>query len=129
MGKTAPGQVVAAFIRAFEAMDFEAALSFIAPECEYTNVPMGSAKGPEGVRSVLEPFFAPIDENDFVIHRKAVEGKVVFYERLDRHRLGDSWRELPVIGVFEVEDGLITLWREYFDLATALKIHDQEGVA
>jgi len=129
MGKTAPGEVVAAFIQAFEAMDFEAALSFIAPECEYTNVPMGSAKGPEGVRSVLEPFFAPIDENDFVIHRKAVEGKVVFYERLDRHRLGDSWRELPVIGVFEVEDGLITLWREYFDLATALKIHDQEGVA
>ena len=129
MGKTAPGEVVAAFIQAFEAMDFEAALSFIAPECEYTNVPMGSAKGPEGVRSVLEPFFAPLDENDFVIHRKAVEGKVVFYERLDRHRLGDSWRELPVIGVFEVEDGLITLWREYFDLATALKIHDQEGVA
>ena len=124
MGKTAPGEVVAAFIQAFEAMDFEAALSFIAPECEYTNVPMGSAKGPEGVRSVLEPFFAPIDENDFVIHRKAVEGKVVFYERLDRHRLGNSWRELPVIGVFEVEDGLITLWREYFDLATALKIHD-----
>ena len=129
MGKTAPGEVVAAFIQAFEAMDFEAALSFIAPECEYTNVPMGSAKGPEGVRSVLEPFFAPIDENDFVIHRKAVEGKVVFYERLDRHRLGDSWRELPVIGVFEVEDGLITFWREYFDLATALKIHGQEGVA
>lgn len=129
MEKTAPGEVVAAFIQAFEAMDFDAALSFIAPECEYTNVPMGSAKGPEGVRSVLEPFFAPIDENDFVIHRKAVEGKVVFYERLDRHRLGDSWRELPVIGVFEVEDGLITLWREYFDLATALKIHDQEGVA
>lgn len=129
MEKTAPGEVVAAFIQAFEAMDFDAALSFIAPECEYTNVPMGSAKGPEGVRSVLEPFFAPIDENDFVIHRKAVEGKVVFYERLDRHHLGDSWRELPVIGVFEVEDGLITLWREYFDLATALKIHDQEGVA
>jgi limonene-1,2-epoxide hydrolase len=129
MGKTAPGEVVAAFIQAFEAMDFDAALSFIAPECEYTNVPMGSAKGPEGVRSVLEPFFAPIDENDFVIHRKAVEGKVVFYERLDRHRLGDSWRELPVIGVFEVQDGLITLWREYFDLPTALKIHDQEGVA
>ena len=129
MGKTAPGEVVAAFIQAFEAMDFDAALSFIAPECEYTNVPMGSAKGPEGVRSVLEPFFAPIDENHFVIHRKAVEGKVVFYERLDRHRLGDSWRELPVIGVFEVQDGLITLWREYFDLPTALKIHDQEGVA
>jgi limonene-1,2-epoxide hydrolase len=125
MTKATPGEVVEAFITAFEAMDFDAALSFIAPDCEYTNVPMGTATGPEGVRSVLEPFFAPIDENDFVIHRKAVEGKVVFYERLDRHRLGEAWRELPVVGVFEVEEGLITVWREYFDLATAAKIHAQ----
>ena len=125
----APADVVADFLTAFEAMDFDTALGFIAPNCEYTNVPMGSATGPEGVRGVLEPFFEPIDENDFVIHRKAVEGKVVFYERLDRHRLGDAWRELPVTGVFEVEDGRITVWREYFDLATALKIHSEEAAA
>jgi limonene-1,2-epoxide hydrolase len=39
-------------------------------------------------------------------------------ERLDRHRLGDKWIELPVTGVFEVQGGLITYWRDYFDYPT-----------
>ena len=73
---------------------------------------------------VLEPFFAPIHENDFVILRSAASGPVVFFERLDRHRLDHGWRELPVNSVFEVHDGKITVWRDYFDLLTAAKIHD-----
>ena len=48
----------------------------------------------------------------------------MFLERLDRHRLDHGWRELPVNSVFEVHDGLITVWRDYFDLLTAGKIHD-----
>jgi len=27
---------------------------------------------------------------------------------------------LPVAGIFEIRDGLITLWRDYFDKATLL---------
>ena len=42
----------------------------------------------------------------------------MFTERVDRFRAGDTWLELPVCGVFEVRDGRITLWRDYFDLAT-----------
>jgi len=43
---------------------------------------------------------------------------------LDRHRLDHGWRELPVNSVFEVHDAKITVWRDYFDLATAARIHD-----
>jgi len=32
--------------------------------------------------------------------------------------MGGSWIEIPVCGVWEVIDGKITLWRDYFDLAT-----------
>jgi limonene-1,2-epoxide hydrolase len=49
---------------------------------------------------------------------------VVFLERLDRHRLDHGWRDLPVNSVFEVTGGKITVWRDYFDLAMAAKIHD-----
>jgi len=74
--------------------------------------------GPAGVRAVLEPFFAPTLENEFVILREAAAGPVVFMERLDRHRLPSGWVELPVTGVQEVHDGRITLWHDYFDSAT-----------
>ncbi len=47
----------------------------------------------------------------------------MFFERLDRHRLDHGWRKLPVNSVFEVHQGKITVWRDYFDVATAAKIH------
>ena len=111
------------FLKAFEAMDFDAALGFLDANVEYTNVPLGTVRGHEGVREVLGPFFAPVHENEFILLRRAASGPVVFLERLDRHRLDHGWRELPVNSVFEVHDGKITVWREYFDGATAMKIH------
>ena len=119
-----PLAIVERFLTEFVAMDFDAALAFVADDCEYTNIPMGTVRGHQGVREVLGPFFAPIHENEFLILRKAATGPVVFLERLDRHRLDHGWRELPVNSVFEVHDGLITVWRDYFDLMTAAKIHD-----
>lgn len=119
-----PIEIVEQFLKAFEAMDFDAALALLDDEVEYTNVPIGTVTGHAGVRQVLEPFFAPIHENVFDILRKAETGPVVFLERLDRHRLDHGWRDLPVNSVFEVHGGKVTVWRDYFDLGTAAKIHD-----
>ena len=83
-----PTTTVEAFLKAFIAMDFDTALTHITDDCEYTNVPMGTVRGPAGVREVLEPFFAPIHENDFVILRQSATGPVVFMERQARTHLG-----------------------------------------
>jgi len=113
-----PLDVVHAFLKAMETLDYDTALPYIAETCEYENMPMGKVHGPAGVRSVLEPFFAPTLENEFKILRELAQGPLVFVERLDRHRIAKGWVELPVNGVFEVHDGKITLWRDYFDAAT-----------
>ncbi len=119
---TAPRQLVEAFLEAFVATDFDTALADIADDAEYTNVPMGTVRGPAGVRELLEPFLAPTHENEFVILRRADAGAAVFLERVDRHRLDHGWQELPVNRVFEVHDGKITVRRDYFDLGTAARI-------
>jgi limonene-1,2-epoxide hydrolase len=117
---TEPMAVVTAFMAAMAVKDYDTALRYVAPGCEYDNVPMGKVHGPEGVRAVLEPFFAPTIENEFIVMRSAVSGPLVFLERLDRHLLDTGWVELPVTGVFEIHDGLITLYRDYFDLNTIM---------
>lgn len=119
-----PMEIVEAFLEAFVHMDFDRALTYLADDVEYTNIPLLTVRGHAGVREVLEPFFEPIHENEFVILRKVATGPVVFLERLDRHHLDHGWRELQVNSVFEVHDGKITVWRDYFDLAAAAKIHD-----
>lgn len=113
-----PEQTVAAFIAAIERRDLDAALALVADDCEYDNVPVGPVHGPDGVRQVLGPVIDRSDEIAWPVVRQAVAGEVVFNERIDRFRTGDRWVELPVTGVWEVRDGRITLWRDYFDLDT-----------
>jgi limonene-1,2-epoxide hydrolase len=115
-----PSQIVHAFMDAMAVKDYDTALKYIAANCEYDNVPMGKVTGPEGVRAVLEPFFAPTIENQLLVKRELAEGNTVILERLDRHLLDTGWVELPVTGIFEVENGQITLYRDYFDLNTIM---------
>ena len=42
-------------------------------------------------------------------------------ERIDRFKMGERWIELPLAGVFEITNGKISLWRDYFDLPTFQK--------
>ncbi len=118
MSQTSPAQVAHAFLDAMERMDFDAGLQFVAEDVVYINSPGTTVRGHSGVREVLEPFFAPIEENEFVLERTAVDGNVVFVQRLDRHRIPQGWFELPVTGVMEITGGKITYWREYFDVQT-----------
>ncbi|MEM6707826.1 MAG: limonene-1,2-epoxide hydrolase family protein [Pseudomonadota bacterium] len=115
---SAPLTIALAFLRAMEAKDYAAAKPFLADDISYTNGPMTTVSGPEAVLAILEPFFAPIEENDFVIEASAVNEDRVFLQRLDRHRVSAGWFELPVTGVFVIRDGRISVWQEYFDLAT-----------
>lgn len=116
-----PVDVIRAFLAAMAKLDYDTAMTYVSDDCEYVNVPIMTVHGPAGIRSVLEPFFAPTLENEWIIKATASDGPVVFMERLDRHRLPNGWAELPVTGVFEVHDGRITSWRDYFDLPTIEK--------
>ena len=116
-----PLVVVRQFMKLMEPLNYEAALKLVSVTVEYSNPPpIGTVRGVAGIRAVLEPFFSPTLENEFRVIRESESGGIVFLERLDRHRLADRWVELPVTGVFEVHEGLITYWRDYFDAATIM---------
>jgi limonene-1,2-epoxide hydrolase len=108
-------------IDAIAVKDYAAALTHFTQDCEYTNMPMGSVTGPDGIRAVLEPFFAATISNELTILRSAVQGDTVFTERLDRHQIDTGWVELPVNGVFVFRSDKIAVWREYFDLGTLMR--------
>lgn len=117
----APIAIVRRFMTHMERLDYDAALKLVSDTCEYVNPPpLPVVHGPAGIRGLLEPFFSPTLENVFEVLREAEDGPRVFLERLDRHKLADKWVELPVTGVFEVHEGKITYWRDYFDAATIM---------
>ena len=113
-----PLEIVEEFISALERKDIDSAISLLADDCEYDNVPMGKIFGSENVREFLGPMIENCSSVDWPVHRSSSSGNLVFNERLDRFEMGGNWIEIPVCGVWEVIDEKITLWRDYFDLAT-----------
>jgi limonene-1,2-epoxide hydrolase len=111
-----PEQLVNDFIAAVEKGDIDSAMAFLSPDCEYDNVPMSKNIGHEAIRTTLEVFVGPDHKTEFQVLRQAASGDVVMNERIDRLEVFGKSVEVPVAGVFEVHDGKITLWRDYFDL-------------
>ncbi len=116
-----PEETVNEFVKRLVAKDLDGACELVTADIEYDNVPMGKNFGPGGIKSVLGAMVDGVDTVEFVVHRQLAAGNVVVNERTDRFEVNGKWIDLPVAGVFEVnDDGLITLWRDYFDLPTLM---------
>jgi limonene-1,2-epoxide hydrolase len=116
--KRGPEQVVREFCEAWSRMDSDELLGYFDEDSVYHNMPMDAVTGLEGIRQVFDFFLPPSEEVDWQILNLAVDGNVVFTERLDRFVMGGKNVDLPIAGVFEVENGKIKRWRDYFDMAT-----------
>lgn len=110
-------RIVERFIEACNANDLERILSFFDPGCVYHNIPVPAVKGTDAIRGVLQGFMSAASEVDWVVHHiaEASDGTILT-ERTDRFLMSGRWVELPVMGSFELRDGRIVAWRDYFDL-------------
>ena len=116
-----PAALVTRFIDALVSNDLDTALTLVSDDIEYDNVPIGKSHGKDAFRSTLGPFLASASEIEWVVHHQVASGDandgIVMNERTDRFKMAGGWMDLAVAGLFVIEDGLITLWRDYFDLA------------
>lgn len=116
------GDVVTALIHACERRDLDAVVALVTDDIEYDNVPIGKVHGPDGVRSVLSGGVTQAaSEIEWVVHRQVVDGNTVMNERTDRFLVDGRWVDIPIAAVFEVRDGRVCLWRDYFDLESYRK--------
>lgn len=113
-----PLATVNAFMQHIESKDIDSAVALLADDVSYENMPIDPISGRDAVRQVLEGFLQPAVHVEWRVLREWEVGGTVINERLDRFQIGDGWLELPVAGFFQVEDGLITIWRDYFDMGS-----------
>jgi limonene-1,2-epoxide hydrolase len=108
-------KVVMAFIDHLNGSRMDEAFALLADDIVYHNIPMKPVTGPAAVKAVFDQI--PFTAVEFIVHHSAEQDQTLLNERTDRFKLADGrWVELRVMGVFEVLDGKITAWRDYFDL-------------
>jgi len=112
-----PETIVREFCATWPERNVEKLLGYFTDDALYHNMPMEPVTGKNGIREVLN-LFIPAEDVEAEITHLATRGDLVFTERIDRMTFGGKKVVLPCAGVFEIRDGKIAAWRDYFDLAT-----------
>lgn len=113
-----PEDVVKEFLAALESLDVERALTLAAEDIVYQNVPLPPARGKAAFTKQLRAMAKYGSGFEGRIHNIAANGNVVLTERTDVLKAGPWQASFWVCGTFEVRDGRIVLWRDYFDWTT-----------
>ncbi len=103
-----------AMLEAWSRLDLEEIVSFFAPDAVYENVRIGVATGQDEIRTTVARFISHMTFFDAETLHLAVTGGVVLTERVDHIVTSGTTMDVRGMGVFEVEDGKITAWRDYF---------------
>ena len=108
--------VVRDFCAAWSKGDIDELIDYFTDDAVYHNIPVAPVTGRDAIRSTIEMFTTGVERMEFRVQHVVGSGDVVLTERVDVFVLPGKTIELPVMGTFEVRDGKIAAWRDYFDL-------------
>jgi limonene-1,2-epoxide hydrolase len=109
------------FVSAFNRFDLDAVEDMMAPDIFYHNIPFAPCIGRRAFRDFMTGF--PAVSASWVIHAIAANGDTVLTERTDKFFMADkSTISVRVMGAFEIENGKISKWRDYFDPAESANV-------
>jgi limonene-1,2-epoxide hydrolase len=111
----------------FAQHEAEAFRPFFTDDVVYHNIPMDAAVGIDATIAFIEGFFAMCQSLEIETVHLAVRDNIVLTERIDTFTMGEKVAALPVMGTFEIRDGKISAWRDYFDLAQITAMLSGDG--
>ncbi|QMU20554.1 limonene-1,2-epoxide hydrolase family protein [Gordonia rubripertincta] len=117
MTSQTPIEIVTALLDAFAREDIAGALETIDDDIAYTNVSLPTIHGKRKVAGVLGGVAKKswVGFNYRMINASSDEAGVVLTERVDELRFGRLHLQFWVCGRFEIREGRIVVWRDYFD--------------
>lgn len=118
MAKTDAEEVVDRFLATWPRGEVEEWLAFFADDAINHNVPLEPAVGMEAIHAHMHDFLGFMDGGIRPeVHHQVSDGTLVMNERTDHYEVKGQPKSLAICGVFEIEEGRIKRWREYFDLS------------
>jgi limonene-1,2-epoxide hydrolase len=112
--------IVEQFLCALQAGDLDAMAAALDEDLVYENVGFPTIRGRARTLKVFESARGRVGF-EILIRRIASDGESVITERTDAVVIGRLRIQMWICGVFEVHEGRIILWRDYFDLFDAAK--------
>ena len=103
--------------------DFAAVREYFTADAHYTDVPApeDGARGPDAIEARLRLGIEPLERYVPRPGKMVAEGDMVILEHSEEWHWGTGETVvLPFVSVFELRDGLIARWWDYWDLGTLM---------
>lgn len=110
--------IVRDFISAWQRLNPSELAGYFSEDGVYHNMPSAAVVGRDNIEQFIAGFISQWESTDWEVINLLADGDRVMVERLDKTVVAGSPVNLPCFGYFELSDGKIKLWRDYFDLAT-----------
>lgn len=114
-------QIIQNFINAWSRLDADELVSYFTEDGIYHNMPAAPVQDRKNLTEFISGFLANWTKTSGEAINIVGNGDIVIAARLDRTEVGEIKIDLPCCGVFEMVDGKIKVWRDYFDMATFTK--------
>jgi limonene-1,2-epoxide hydrolase len=121
-------EVVREFCAAVDRKDLAAIEALMDETVVYHNIGSEPAVGRNATLAAVKFQFDMFDPITFRLRNIAADGDTVLTERVDEVTANSITAPVPVMGTFEVRDGRIVQWRDYFDMGLTGKLMGGENV-
>ena len=106
------------FMQACVRADLDEFASYFCEDAIWWNSPWPPVKGRAAIRETLRIGAGRMTASPWDIRHIIADGDVVMTERVDHFQIGDKRISVPCMGIFELRNGKIAAWRDYWDLKT-----------
>jgi len=111
-------KIVREFIAAWSDLNVDDLVAYFTEDGVYHNMPTQPVSGHDDLRNFIAGFVSNWEKTDWEILNLLAAGDLVMVERVDRTVAAGKTVELPCFGIFEMKEGKIAVWRDYFDMST-----------
>jgi limonene-1,2-epoxide hydrolase len=125
---TNPSDVVRDFCAAIGRKELDAVEALLDEKVVYHNIGSEPAVGRDATLAAVKFQFDMFEPIEFRIRNLAADGETVLTERADLVTANGITAPVPVMGTFEVREGRIVAWRDYFDMGLTGKLMAGENV-
>jgi limonene-1,2-epoxide hydrolase len=89
---------------------------YFTEDAVWWNAPWEPVRGREAICETLRRGAQRMLALPWEIRHIVADGDTVLTERVDHFMVGESRISVPCMGIFELRDGKIAAWRDYWDL-------------
>jgi limonene-1,2-epoxide hydrolase len=125
---TKPSEVVREFCAAIDRKDLDAVAALLDEKVVYHNIGSEPAVGRDATLAAVKFQFDMFEPIEFRIRNLAADGDTVLTERADVITANGITAPVPVMGTFEISEGRIVAWRDYFDMGLTGRLMAGEDV-